>query len=128
MKTIKIIDLFIKIANGEEVPQKIKYCDKCWIYEKRYQDYDYKKDGYTDGILLQDLFRGYDNTLNILNFELEIIEEEKEIEKIKSNGIEFYSDYINAWIKKEETVAYCEYLMNKINELIDAVNELKRNK
>ena len=29
---IKIIDLLIKIANGEEIPKKIKYRDNIWEY------------------------------------------------------------------------------------------------
>lgn len=53
------------------------------------------------------------------------IEEPKKIEKIKSNGDEFYSDYIDTWISKNKTDAYCEFLMNKINELIDEINNLK---
>ena len=62
----------------------------------------------------------------IIDFESkEIIEEPKKIEKIKSNGDEFYSDYIDTWISKNKTDAYCEFLMNKINELIDEINNLK---
>lgn len=53
------------------------------------------------------------------------IEEPKKIEKIKSNGDEFYSDYIDTWISKNKNDAYCEFLMNKINELIDEINNLK---
>ena len=53
------------------------------------------------------------------------IEEPKKIEKIKSNGDEFYCDYIDIWISKNKTDAYCEFLMNKINELIDEINNLK---
>ena len=121
MKTIKVIDLLNKIANGEEVPKKIKYDGYIWNFydNKVYQSYWNE-----ENINLEDYFDGY--IIKYLADEVEIIEEDKKIEKIKSNGIEFYSDYINVWIKKEETVAYCEYLMNKVNELIDAVNELKR--
>lgn len=65
----------------------------------------------------------------IIDFESkEIIEEPKKIEKIKSNGDEFYSDYIGTWISKNKTDAYCEFLMNKINELIDEINNLKEKK
>ena len=59
---------------------------------------------------------------NFLKAEVEIIKEPKKIEKIKSNGDEFYSDYIDTWISKNKTDAYCEFLMNKINELIDEIN------
>lgn len=49
--------------------------------------------------------------------------EPKRIEEIKSNGNEFYSDYIDAWISKEDVEAYCEFLMNKINDLIKISNK-----
>ena len=64
----------------------------------------------------------------IIGFESkEILEKPKKIEKIKSIGDEFYSDYIDTWISKNKTDAYCEFLMNKINELIDEINNLKEN-
>ena len=59
---------------------------------------------------------------------LGLVKDGKAPKKIKSNGDEFYSDCIDTWISKNKTDAYCEFLMNKINELIDAVNELKRDK
>ena len=124
MKTIKIIDLLNKIANGEEVPKKIRFDNTNWnrICGEKYVYYVND----TDNDLFIYFFRK--NITFTLNDEVEIIEEEKEIEKIKSNGIDFYSDCINVWINKEETVAYCEFLMNKVNELIDAVNEIRKEK
>lgn len=122
---IKIIDLLNKIANGEEIPEKIKYKNE--IY-KRYQNistnnlYYYQVPNKCKFLIDQ-----LSSAIDLLD-EVEIIEEPKKIEKIKSNGDEFYSDYIDTWISKNKTDAYCEFLMNKINELIDAVNELKRDK
>ena len=49
--------------------------------------------------------------------------EPERIGEIKSNGNEFYSDYIDAWISKAEVEAYCEFLMNKINDLIKISNK-----
>lgn len=49
--------------------------------------------------------------------------EPERIGEIKSNGDEFYSDYIDAWISKAEVEAYCEFLMNKINDLIKISNK-----
>ena len=115
---IKIIDLLNKIANNEEVPEKIMFDEWLYIYNEREKTYYDKED--------RTLWQSYN--FKILTDEVEIIEEPKKIEKIKSNGDEFYSDYIDTWISKDETDAYCEFLMNKINELIDAVNELKRDK
>lgn len=66
--------------------------------------------------------------IDCLTEKVEIIEEDKKIKKIKSNGNEFYSDIVDVWISKDEIDAYCEFLMNKINELIDEVNKLKGEK
>ena len=49
--------------------------------------------------------------------------EPERIGEIKSNGNEFYSDYVNAWISKADVEAYCEFLMNKINDLIKISNK-----
>ena len=115
---IKIIDLLNKIANNEEVPKKIKWGD----YELEWEELGYHDYKFLDtGSHL--LFQGFETS--VLNAEVEILEETKKIDKIKSNGDEFYSDYIDAWISKNKTDAYCEFLMNKINELIDEINNLK---
>lgn len=119
---MKVIDLLVKIANREEVPKKIKYQDEIWEY-KEYNS-DYKNE---DIYLFEHLFKWF-NTKYFINYGVEIIEEDKKIEKIKSNGDEFYSDYIETWISKNKTDAYCEFLMNKINELIDEVNKSKEEK
>ena len=44
MKTIKVIDLLNKIANGEEVPKKIKY--KTWTFIYVDEFYGYMKENY----------------------------------------------------------------------------------
>ena len=49
--------------------------------------------------------------------------EPERIGEIKSNGNEFYSDYIDAWISKADVESYCEFLMNKINDLIKISNK-----
>ena len=54
-----------------------------------------------------------------LNDELEIIEEEKEIEKIRNINIDMDGNEV-------ERVPNNYELKEKINELIDAVNEIKR--
>ena len=123
---IKIIDLLNKIANNEEVPKKIKYKDNVYYLGKNIVDlHTYQTEGSNTTRKLSLII---DNEYLNLNDYVEIIEEPKKIEKIKSNGDEFYSDYIDTWISKNKTDAYCEFLMNKINELIDVVNELKRDK
>ena len=124
---IKIIDLLNKIANGEEVPKKILL--NGIVFEYQGDDYLYKDEDKKEHWLFSTSYTDkYTWLENFLKAEAEIIEEPKKIEKIKSNGDEFYSDYIDTWISKNKTDAYCEFLMNKINELIDVVNELKRDK
>ena len=114
MKTIKIIDLLNKIANGEEVPNKIKYIGYIFEYDTNHKRYE----AYIDGCMYA--LNEYVNIDEDLTYEVEIIEEGKKLpEKIKSNGKEFYCDNIDSWIDKEKTSAYCEYLMNKYNDLID---------
>ena len=120
---IKIIDLLNKIANNEEVPKKIKYKDNVYYLGKNMVDlHTYQTEGSNNTRKLSLIIN---NEYLNLNDYVEIIEEDKKIEKIKSNGDEFYSDYIDAWISKNKTDAYCEFLMNKINELIDEINNLK---
>ena len=122
---ITMYELYGKIYD-ENPPKHIKVYDEDW-YWNDYDGYVTKESLKTTPdaqIYLMDRYRTFMN----LDKEVEIIKEPKKIEKIKSNGDEFYSDYIDAWISKNKTDAYCEFLMNKINELIDVVNELKRDK
>lgn len=122
---ITMYELYGKIYD-ENPPKHIKVYGEDW-YWNDYDGYVTKESLKTTPdaqIYLMDRYRTFMN----LDKEVEIIEEPKKIEKIKSNGDEFYCDYIDTWISKDKTDSYCEYLMNKINELIDAVNELKRDK
>ena len=99
---MKIIDLLNKIANGEEVPKKVKYAGV--IFENK------------DGDLLNDIncslfeHRGNEceKLLPTLNDEVEILEEEKKIpEKL------YLSDY-------EDTTGKFDYdVLLTINEIID---------
>ena len=64
-----------------------------------------------------------------LNDKVEIIEEDNKIKKIQTIGSKWYSEYIEGYFDGEEKYsAYDEYLMNKINELIDELNKLKEDK
>ena len=119
---ITMYELYEKIYD-KNPPKHIKVYDEDW-YWNDYDGYVTKESLNTTPdaqIYLMDRYRTFMN----LYKEVEIIEEPKKIEKIKSNGDEFYSDYIDTWISKNKTDAYCEFLMNKINELIDEINNLK---
>ena len=115
---ITIYELLGLVKDGK-APQKIKYEYSIYELTSERNDYYCKNE--------MRWFTNEINSLGVLNEDVEIIEETKKIEKIKSNGDEFYSDYIDTWISKNKTDAYCEFLMNKINELIDEINNLKEN-
>ncbi len=109
MKKIKVIDLLNKIANGEEVPNKIK----CSIYEYEFNQLTKQYTRWSYGICH---ILGEDLVLdNMLHYEVEIIEDTpKEDKKIESID---YLDFSN--LTKENKVWD---LFNKVNEIIDKVN------
>ena len=108
-KTIKIIELLNKIANGEEVPSNIKVEDK-----------EYCLDGstyYTVGEDDEDLFclESYTNTLDFLKSEVEILEDNtEEIEEL---------EYFN--IGKAKSTDRTK-MIDKINELVKAIKEIRK--
>ena len=72
---MKIIDLLIKIANGEELPKKIKYDNKVMKYDHNKQDYKgYYSNGNGD-YLFQFLFDKCRNTEHFINDYVEILDE-----------------------------------------------------
>ena len=107
MKTIKLINLFNKIANGEEVPKKIKYKNK--IYEWKEYDVCYGKTMTKKGWVKEHGYVAEENRTYFylkhcyqdLNNEVEILEEEKKIEKINPEHMSIYE------------------MVLKINEIID---------
>ena len=110
---IKIIDLLNKIANGEELPKTIRW------YDKFYNDYDEISNNYKAFV-----YERLKNEFWNLNDEVEILEEPKKIEKI--NEILMINDLIPPYGENE----YKEWKniiiqQNKINELIDEINNLK---
>ena len=114
--TITIYELLGLIKDGK-APKKI-------IYQGNYLEFDGEDYKYYKGAetLSEDSLVKYIAVGN-LNDTVEILQEDKPIiEKIKMNGESFYSEYINSWIKKENSDAYCEYLSNKLNEVIDCIN------
>lgn len=113
---MKIIELLNKIANGEEVPKKIKFYGKYYIW------YDNEYTG-NEGYCLEPLKADSNsfleiNTLYDLNKEVEIIEEDKKIEKL---NIELNSDDENKVNCYRANNLECE-LAFKINEIIDYIN------
>ena len=79
---MKAIDLLNKIANGEEVPKKIKYNKHIYKYEEGTYDWSYYiQNNGTIKFLLTDVFNSAYNILDILNIELEIIEDTPKMKK-----------------------------------------------
>lgn len=107
---MRVIDLLVKIANGEEVPEYIGYRD---ISTHTYE---------TMLVCKENIIYKLDQCVIDLNDEVGIIikdktiEEVKEIEKIRTMDIK--RGYINFSTGSE--------MIKRINELIDAVNEIRR--
>ena len=123
METMKVIDLLVKIANGEEIPKRIKVFSFTYKY-----DYDDVGEEYT--YLDENTNERLDNDLliiNLLNDEVEIIEdtpeEDKKIEKfkiIKDNSRDSV-ELIYDGMKLELTLLQA-IILDKINEIIDKIN------
>lgn len=118
MKTIKVIDLLVKIANEEEIPKKIKYRDKIWEHTLTLsgRGYQYYSEYYQDWRTLQNQVY----LEECLNDEVEIIEEPKKIEKItvREKTLGFPN---GEWTARNIDKAFAI----KINKLIDEINNLK---
>ena len=126
MKTIKIIDLLNKLANGEEVPEKIKYNDRIYT---RFQNLDgnrlYYYQALNECVFLVEQISSVGELLN----EVELIEEDNNvIGKILTTYDGEIIDYVNGEkhlinTNRKDINIY----IPKINELINEINKLKRN-
>ena len=108
MKTIKIIDLFNKIANGEELPKKIKYIGYIFEYDTNHERYEayIGEEMYT--------LNYYVNIDEDLTYEVEILEEEKKLpEKINVKGSYNSNKGFEDFNDNEKI------LVDKINDLLD---------
>ena len=118
MNKIRVIDLLNKIAKGEEVPKKIKYKNNIYEYDGETQNYCSPINMIWDFLIGKDI-------VALLNDEVEIIEEDKKIEKISWGEKESLAMYFTT---SEEILARrTEKLKSSLNELIDEINNLKEN-
>ena len=111
---MKVIDLLNKIANGEEVPKKIGYDNKIFEFDELERQYTFHNLDYSVNDDLSLSIEGL--RYSTLNDEVEIIEEDKKIEKLER------------FIPQRESDTYCtkyNEVADKINEIIDEVNKLK---
>ncbi len=107
---MKVIDLLNNIANEEEVPKYINYTHKA-----------FGKD--TMMVCKENIINKLDIGAIELNDEVEIIEEDKKIEKL-----EFYNDnrLFNPTTEHfNQMTGWGGVLANKINEIIDYLEESK---
>lgn len=111
---MKVIDLLNKIANGEEVPKEIKYDGLKWNFEE-------DKLYYSDNIWLDD----YCNLSQCLNDEVEIIGEDKKIEKIKILNCDNYvkKENYETILTMQEIALDIQTLRHKLDEIIDYLEE-----
>lgn len=139
---IKISDLVNKVINREEMPKEVLFNGN--IYKWCNDIGDYRKDGWGSCLMIRDIFDNFDrygSFYNMLFEDVEIIEEPKKIEQLDvallgqcdnwlrcpTNKVTKQDVELNPYIIdniRENTL----YFQRKINELIDAVNELKRDK
>lgn len=114
---MKVIDLLNKIADVEEVPEKIKFEKTIFIYDKGRKDYIHKIDDWASETLL---FKVMDCHFikEILEAEVELIEEDtidiESIEKIENE------------VMRDDWRYYVPLFFNKINEIVPAVKQLNR--
>lgn len=126
---MKIIEILNKIANGEEIPKKIKYLNRI---------YEYKYTTYGTGYLYEDKGIKYwfsedalSDSAEELNYEVEIIEDEEEIDiqRIKIKNISYVlcdkdfdnnmvTDIFNSFFRENQEC---------IDTLAQAVKQLDKN-
>ena len=124
MNKIKVIDLLNMISKGEEVPKKILL--NRIVFEYQGDDYLYKDEDKKEYWLFSECYTDkYMWLEDFLKDEVEIIEEPKKIEKL---DIKQEKNIKNNW--KWKLNNYCistpqKIMADKINELIDEINNLK---
>ena len=107
------------LVKDGKAPKKIKYNNIELEYDEKNEDYY----SYYGGGLFEFKFS---NCLNFLNDEVEIIEEPKKIKKIKQlNNVAGCKELIELEDKQQINN---HILKDKINELIDEINNLKEKK
>ena len=117
-KKIKIIDLVNRIESGEEVPEKIKYNQLEFKYDKGSGKYIRKNSSIITWFCIERF------TNDFLNKTVEILEDNTEqIEELPTKLV--YGSAING--NPEYHVTQKE-IVDKINELVKAVNAIRKDK
>ena len=120
---MKVIDLAEKQLNNEILPKHIRYNNED-LYFDGVSYYD--KQGNND---LLDILARENSAITHLYDEVEIIEEDKKIEKIEMYQDEEGPYFFNKQDRKVYVnCAEMDFMVDKFNELIDEINNLKENK
>ena len=119
---IKIIDLLNMKSDFKKMPKKICYDKRLWLLANDGIDY-WLEDKIDEIWLFQDYIPNNFDLLCALNDEVEIIEEEKEIEKL---GKKFTLEGNTSELTKSDW--QFSVISQKINELVDEINKLKKEK
>ena len=107
---IKVIDMLVKMANDKNYKPTFKFERNTYKYNKETKYYEPS-------------FMGLWKIYMILNDEVEIIEEQRKIEKIKQlNNVAGCKELIELEDKQQINN---HILKDKINELVDEINNLK---
>ena len=117
MKTIKIIDLLNKIANGEEVPKKIRIDGETLILDNG-KELHYRFEGKTAMLC----FEWYIETRK-LNYEVEILDAEDEFEDIDEINIGQYYGPEDSSLKYD-IVSTINQLIKNRKKIIERLNNL----
>ena len=121
-KTIKIIDLLNKIANGEVVPKTILFYDREYKFDDEYKCYMHK----ISEDIFDDFMDNNDAELNeFLNDTVEIIEDNDKLEKIKWNEKESRAGRLRTDEEIEVFARRTETLKKKIAELVEHINKIE---
>lgn len=109
---MKVIDLLNKIANGEEVPERIKWNDVIWEYNKEEKEYYSQR---TEEAFFNDTSSVGFWLMAHLNDVVEIIEDKEDI------NIQSISE-LPEWGYDDDDIR------RTINELVQAVKHLEKTK
>lgn len=110
---MKVIDLIIKQYNNEDMPKHIKINKLNYTYNNNRKTYESE---YGE-------FMSFDFTNNVLNMQVELIEDETiDIESIKE--LLKIGELVNYNYEVDKTDVVIN--RNKINELVQAVNQLNK--
>ena len=120
---MRVIDLLNKIANGEEVPKKLCFWEREYIYDKEYNCYLCQV---ADNEFIDLLDNNNDDLQSFLNDEVEILEEEtkpltkQDLEALGYACGEIQKCFINGWNKSLNNEPFKE---NKKIEKIQRLNQ-----